>query len=375
MSFSNFRNNALPYQNNVNTQHHVIQNNNNFVLDRKLVTIHSNDRDYSKYPNANNFHIKLGSQFDNVQSVRLVDYQFPKKTYVFSDKYCNTKLVLYTFDDTSPTTAISELEGFTKDEKNIIKERGWLDSSGVKKTEVTIPEGNYTGNELAVILDNELDGFSCIYSDVEDKLFLHTDANKKFFIDFRHKPNYDNVNYASQQEIFDQHTNWGIGYNMGFSKKFIFSSSGTFSYQNNGQYTIKSNAIHYVKSEHPILVSSSPIVYLDINKLNQMDEIVPYSGKTTSKYNDNSSYKNNGAFAKINLQNSDFASNPGKIKDIFYSDTPLKSLDRLELKVRHHDGRLVDFKNKEYTIILEINCLRDKQFNGKTINVPSFYPL
>ena len=83
MSFSNFRNNALPYQNNVNTQHHVIQNNNNFVLDRKLITIHSNDRDYSKYPNANNFHIKLGSQIDNVQSVRLVDYQFPKKHMYF----------------------------------------------------------------------------------------------------------------------------------------------------------------------------------------------------------------------------------------------------------------------------------------------------
>lgn len=372
MSFSNFKNNALPYQHNVNSQHHVIQNNNNFVLDRKLITIHSNDRDYSKYPNANNFHIKLGSQFDNVQSVRLVDYQFPKKTYVFSDKYCNTKLVLYILGNAG--TEISTHTGFTDGEIKII-----LDNSNNKtkidKKEITIPEGNYTGDELAKILNKKLTNVTCVYSNVEDKLFLHTDADKKFFIDFRHKPNYDNVNYASQQEIFDQHTNWGIGYNMGFSKKFIFSSSGTFIYQNNAGITDQTSDIHYVKSEHPILVSSDPIVYLDINKLNQLDEIVPYSGKTTSKYNNNSSYKNNGAFAKINLQNNDFASNPSKIKDIFYSDTPLKSLDRLELKVRYHDGRMVDFKNKEYSIVLEINCLRDKQFNGKTINVPSFFPL
>jgi hypothetical protein len=372
MSFSNFKDNALPYHHNVNSQHHVIQNNNNFVLDRKLITIHSNDRDYSKYPNANNFHIKLGSQFDNVQSVRLVDYQFPKKTYVFSDKYCNTKLVLYILGDISGI-AISTHTGFTDGEKKII-----LDNSNNKtkidKKEITIPEGNYTGDELAKIINNNAD-VSCNYSDVEDKLFLYTNSNKKFFINFRHKPNYDNVNYAGQQEIFDQHTNWGIGYNMGFSKKFIFSSNGIFSYQNNGEINEQLTGTHYVKSEHPILVSSDPMVYLDINKLNQLDEIVPYSGKTTSKYNNNSSYKNNGAFAKINLQNNDFASNPSKIKDIFYSDTPLKSLDRLELKVRYHDGRMVDFKNKEYSIVLEINCLRDKQFNGKTINVPSFYPL
>ena len=370
MSFSNFKDNALPYQHNVNSQHHIIRNNNNFVLDRKLITIHSNDRDYSKYPNANNFHIKLGSQFDNVQSVRLVDYQFPKKTYVFSDKYCNTKLVLYILGDTTGKAISGNDYGFTDGEIKIILDNS-SNKTKIDKKEITIPEGNYTGDELAKIINNNTD-ISCNYSNVEDKLFLYTDS--EFFIDFRRKPNYDNVNYASQQEIFDQHTNWGIGYNMGFSKKFIFSSSGTFSYQNNGEIK-QQTTTHYVKSEHPILVTSDPIVYLDINKLNQLDEIVPYSGKTTSKYNNNSSYKNNGAFAKINLQNSDFASNPSKIKDIFYSDTPLKSLDRLELKVRYHDGRLVDFKNKEYSIVLEINCLRDKQFNGKTINVPSFYPL
>ena len=86
--FSSFKNAQQPVHH-LNSQHHIIKNNTNFLIERKLVTIHSNDRDYSKYPDANNFNIKLGSQFNNVQSVRLVDFNFPKKLYVFSEKYCN----------------------------------------------------------------------------------------------------------------------------------------------------------------------------------------------------------------------------------------------------------------------------------------------
>ena len=107
MSFSNFKN-AQPYQHNLNSQHHVIKNNRNFIINRTLVTIHSNDRDYSKYPNGNNFTLKLGREFQNVQSVRLVEYSFPKNLYAFSKKYCNTKLNIYITDSDEGSKTLSD---------------------------------------------------------------------------------------------------------------------------------------------------------------------------------------------------------------------------------------------------------------------------
>ena len=383
MSFSNFKNNAQPYRNNLNSQHHIIQNNTNFMIERKLVSIHSNDRDYSKYPNSNQFHIKLGSQFDNVQSVRLVDYQFPKKMYVFSDNYCNTKFDIYYEADGKPIIGASSHD-FSKEDAKIIKEGLSINLTTVKfkKLTVVIPEGNYTLPQLNAILNNKIPTtiLTCDYSDIENKLYFQSADDKKFFFDFKNQPSYDNVNSGVKLTIFNQHINWGAGYHLGFSKNYIFSkiSTAVIQYQKDNSVSaseqIAQNKI-YIISENPLLIESDPVIYLDIDKLNQMDEIIPYSERTTSRYNDNSSYKNNGAFAKINMSNAAYAYNPSKIKDVFYSDTPIKSLDRLEIKVRHHDGRLVDFRNKEYSMVLEINCLRDKYDNGKRVNVPKFYPL
>ena len=77
MSFSNFKNNAQPYQNNLNSQHHIIQNNTNFMIERKLVSIHSIDRDLKKWPNSHHFEIKLPEDMINVQSMRLINISFP----------------------------------------------------------------------------------------------------------------------------------------------------------------------------------------------------------------------------------------------------------------------------------------------------------
>ena len=44
---------------NVNQNNPLIDREQTYVLDRKLLTIHSEDRDYAKWPNANHFEIQL----------------------------------------------------------------------------------------------------------------------------------------------------------------------------------------------------------------------------------------------------------------------------------------------------------------------------
>ena len=57
---------------NVNNEHQLIRRQNTYVLDRKLVTIHSEDRDINKWPQSNHFEVELPESLSNIQSMRLV---------------------------------------------------------------------------------------------------------------------------------------------------------------------------------------------------------------------------------------------------------------------------------------------------------------
>jgi len=77
---------------NLQTSHPLIQREETFVLDRKLISIHSVDRDYQKWPNSNNFGVDLGEAFHNIQSMRLINFAVPSNNYTFSTAYQNTKM-------------------------------------------------------------------------------------------------------------------------------------------------------------------------------------------------------------------------------------------------------------------------------------------
>ena len=77
---------------NVGNDNQLIRRQNTYNCNRKLVTIHSEDRDISKWPNSNHFEITLPQDLINVQSLRLVEIQLPANYYVFSNALQNTKL-------------------------------------------------------------------------------------------------------------------------------------------------------------------------------------------------------------------------------------------------------------------------------------------
>jgi hypothetical protein len=88
---------------NLQTSHPLIKSEQTFVLDRKLISIHSVDRDYQKWPKSNNFGVDLGEAFHNVQSMRLINFAVPSNNYTFSTAYQNTKMSfsyknIYPFD-------------------------------------------------------------------------------------------------------------------------------------------------------------------------------------------------------------------------------------------------------------------------------------
>ena len=62
---SKFRTNPIIEKNvfNVNQTHPLIPNSQNYTLYRKYVSIHSEDRDYVKFPNSSLFEIELPEDF------------------------------------------------------------------------------------------------------------------------------------------------------------------------------------------------------------------------------------------------------------------------------------------------------------------------
>ena len=73
---------------NVQQRRPLIPREQTYVLDRKLVSIHSYDRDVKKWPNSNHFAIELPEDLRNIQSMRLLNIQLPSNQYIFSNEYC-----------------------------------------------------------------------------------------------------------------------------------------------------------------------------------------------------------------------------------------------------------------------------------------------
>ena len=59
------------------TNQPVIRREQTYVLDRKLVSIHSEDRDVKKWKNSNRFEVRLPEAIKNVQSMRLINISVP----------------------------------------------------------------------------------------------------------------------------------------------------------------------------------------------------------------------------------------------------------------------------------------------------------
>ena len=101
--------------NNYNT---IITDQTNFQLDTKLLTIHSDDRDITKWKSPALFEIELPQEYYNIQTLRLLNINFTNNEKVFSYYKKNTKFSFH----------IPLYE---------------------KTFTVTIEDGNYTGEELA----------------------------------------------------------------------------------------------------------------------------------------------------------------------------------------------------------------------------------
>jgi hypothetical protein len=324
----------------------LISREQNYVLDRKLLTIHSEDRDITKWPNANEFEIVLPQQLLNIQSMRLVEIQVPTNLYVFSNLYQNTI----------------------------------MDISGIQ---IQIQEGTYTPDQLVTeintdLSNNGLPNLDISYNPINQKFsFINTYPN--ISLNFATQIDYSMNNTSCPVIVFNNYANWGLPYNLGFNKQNY-----------NLTNTSPNNTIEAPSSA---VLSGDKCIYMEVDKYNSYDELYPYNESTFSnneasnttkkvQVNGNNAYNGqiNSAFAKIPLitygsDNYVFESRNIGLQNITHYDPPLERLGRLKFKFRFHDGRLVDFQNNPFNFTLEFNMLRSEMGRQYNVRIPLTYTL
>ena len=309
----------------MNHNHPLIKTGHNFVLDRKVLFIDSNDRDIERWPSASEFEINCPQNYNNVESLRLSSIMLPNFFYNISEQLRTNKMIVN--HDSSLNT-------------------------------ITLEDGCYNYTQLQETLrlkfkaiDNR---FDISYNSINRKYtFLYIEPSGIAF-DLRFDlPNSYSCVKDNYKDIYAQHSNWGLGYILGFDKK---------------KYT--SYPIPHNNHTHQQLISPNPCdlednkyIYIELEKYNKCDEIKPF---LYYSYNNANSGIVNSAFAKIPIypfQDNKGLVNDGYFENISYYQPPIDKIAKLKLKFRYHNGMLVDFHNFNVSLSLEINQIRNEMNN------------
>lgn len=345
------------------------QNANTYWTITKILSIDSNDRDISKWPNANSFEIETPVDYKNIVSMSLDTINMPTIN-VFSNTYQNTMLSFW------------------------VEPKGWLDPlvnqallSNQAGYTITITSGTYTSHELALELQGRMNAAVQTYLTSQGVLHpyayfvvgVNIVSNRLFFGNSHDSFCFNfNTTYAynacSVPVIFDQYALWGLGYYLGFDKDTYVATESPLSQHFHWSTTPvwlspdlgSSNPMCYF-IEPPCelnLVGDNNNIFMELGGYNSIDEITPYTFRSSDLFKTRSSdflkSKQNGkhdsAFAKINVGvvNTTYDG----LTNTFFSDPPLERLQKFKIFMRHHNGMPVDFKNKNFTFTIAMNLLR-----------------
>jgi len=346
----------------VNQNHPLINREQTYLLDRKIVSIHSEDRDISQWPNSNNFEVTLPETLINIQSMRMINTSFPSNQYVFTTNYQNTKF-MFDLSGTIYTATINE--GFYEPEQFAL-------------------ELTNSMNEAVASVHPGYNHFLVKYNKVQHKVYIGNDIDT-FILNFSTQIIYDVS--CGQPTVWNNYIKWGLPYYLGYKKEIYIpqeiSGSFMFNYEASPWLIVDpssgSGMVYVSEPPCPVNLFGENAMYVELEKYNSMDEIDPYSENTNAAYNNDYHGRTNSAFIKIPLHQFPFSqiydSRNAFLTNIKVFNPPLPKLRKMKFKIRYHDGRLVDFRCMPFSFSIEVNQLLDEQRREYIVRVPYMYTL
>jgi len=401
---------------NLNITHPLIENVQQYTYYKKVLSIHSEDRDTLKYPISSQFEITLPQDYLNVQSVKISSWSFPYNMNVFSLSQNNVTL---TFKIDKPYNP-GEF-----DQPNVLQNAIFSGlynyyNDGNYFT-IKIEAGNYTPTLMVKELQNKMNHVVTVYL-----LQYFLENNPDLIPEFELKGGYtsfvlayntvgekiwfgnksdgfiltnESVNIAQLQvdacnpykNTVPSFSDVGLPGRLGFTRcnsesvKVLDKNEVRFYYgdvnsvDDNGYWlttdpSLIGSSCYFIEPLFKINIYQMISFYIDIQLLNCMDELAPYNLSSFTLQNSQNNGQANSSFAKISSQNFandnitnffEFTSIPFK-----YFDPPAERIRKLSIKIRNHDGSLVNFNNLPFTFTLEFGLMVNSSLKEYNAYVP-----
>jgi hypothetical protein len=183
--------------------------------------------------------------------------------------------------------------------------------------------------------------------------------------------------------VWDRYTKWGLPSYIGFEKKPYISTSDIsaieFDYTSPATVFVtplfSGYPVYFVTAPLTIKIFGENTIYMEVDKYNSYDEIMPYSERTSNMYNNDYNGRVDSAFAKIPISTVPhgqiWESQNSLLFNLTFFDPPLERIQKLKFKFRYHDGRLVDFQDFPFNFTIEFNRLKNEINKAYRVRLPS----
>lgn len=375
--------------------HTILGNPPSVMYQKKYVSIHSEDRDISKYPNSAEFDIEVPEDITNVSSMRLVNWAFPSNYNTFSELNSNVTLTFKLTSVFNPTGLVSD----DSIQKAIFS---CLDASKNDYVySIKIEDGFYNPDQIALVLTNKMNesvtirirnslsgslltqfdasggytNFRVVYNKISSKIWFGNVMDGFSLLN-------NDVSMKPRSKLPDS-INWGLPNNLGFAKgetKSVTNSGYTprFYYGDvlnvgdKGYWLMppsapsiyKDGSCNYIEAPNKINIMGPSYFYMELDGHNCIDETSPFYFNYYTGHTNDTNGRVNSSFAKIAIpsipltQFFDRDSAPVKI----YSP-PLERIRKLKIRLRYHDGEVVNFGLFDYSFMLELDVVQPITIN------------
>jgi hypothetical protein len=404
---------------NTSSTHPLIPNANQYYIERKYVSIHSEDRDILKYPGSSEFEIELPQDYLNVQTVKLATWSFPANYNVFSPINFNVAMTFkfiklynpgeHAYADPLTEAIFAGLYSLIGTEFIVRIETGFYNPDQMA-TELTNKFNEAVSNALiffftntpaynyALTLFTGYDRFSIVYNSVGQKLWFGNNADQfEVTNNYINQYNQDNVGtQCIRRQQLPSLADWGLPAYLGFTRCSAIALSAAeidaasnnpndllFGYNieavnisgnvprfyygdavpgDNGFWllpTLPGATVYFLQAPAKINFMGPAYIYMDIDGLNCIDETSPYNMSQFTLHTNETNGRVNSSFAKIPITTTPIAqwfdSEQAPYK---YFNPPAERIRKLKCRLRYHNGQKVDFGLFEYSFMLEFTLLR-----------------
>ena len=391
---------------NTNSTHPLIPNAQQYMFEQQYVSIHSEDRNILKYPNASEFEIELPQDYLNVQGARLASGYFPFTIYTFSAaKKNNTMSFKITEVYNPPTPTALELAIYNTlynyiDNYTIVIEDGYYTAKQMVTeltnrfnqavTDLLLGTTSYltAGEKTALEAAGGYSEFVIVYNEVSRKIWFGNKSSG-FVLTNTNIARYEEDNFrCTAANIVPDFSNWGLPGYLGFTRcneesvQMVNKNDARFYYGDvepgdDGYWLVADPALtgstaYYIEAPLQANLEPPAYFYMEIKFLNFWDETSPYNYSTFTQQTNQTNGIVKSAFAKIPYDSQYYSVDTQGSSMSYYKiyNPPMERFRRLSIKLRNHDGSFVDFQNLNYTFALELTLFRPQNLKTYSMYTP-----